>query len=532
MLAALSVGGIAALTIASRSTMSPVLVNGPVYATIVDDKDLLADVLPPPEFILEAHLNSYEVAGAANAQQAGVLAARAEKLRKDFEDRQTYWKDRLAPGEARDLLLGEAASSAREYFSVREQELVPAATAGQFDKARAVVRDRLDPIYAKHRQAIDRCVELATASAASHEKSAAETIATAKATQWGIAGVVGVCVGLVAFLIARSITRPIATLGAAVRTLAAGDLTARAELNQRDELGALAQSLNESIGSVRAIITEAGQASRQVAAAATQIAASGEEMATGLKSQEEQATQVSAAVQQMSASVIEVAKKSADAAGAAEHAGKDASTGGEVVQSTVTEMKGIADQVNQSATAVTDLGKKSEQIGQIIGVINDIADQTNLLALNAAIEAARAGEHGRGFAVVADEVRKLAERTTQATDEVAKSIREIQSETGRAVERINQGTQRVSKGVDLANSAGQALSRIVAGAQSVQAMVQSIAAAAEEQSAASGQIARAVESISSVTRESNQAANQAAQAAADLSTQAEKLNALVGRFKI
>ncbi|MFO0492942.1 MAG: methyl-accepting chemotaxis protein, partial [bacterium] len=212
--------------------------------------------------------------------------------------------------------------------------------------------------------------------------------------------------------------------------------------------------------------------------------------------------------------------------------GKDAHDGGEVVQQTVIEMKGIAQQVNESAGAVSSLGKKSEQIGQIIGVINDIADQTNLLALNAAIEAARAGEHGRGFAVVADEVRKLAERTQKATEEVAQSIREIQTETTTAVSKMQAGTTKVTAGVELAASAGSALSKITASSQNLRAMVQSIAAAAEEQSAASGEIAKNVERINAVTRESTQGATQSASAASQLSAQAETLQQLVGKFKI
>ncbi|MFN9972490.1 MAG: methyl-accepting chemotaxis protein, partial [Phycisphaerae bacterium] len=195
-------------------------------------------------------------------------------------------------------------------------------------------------------------------------------------------------------------------------------------------------------------------------------------------------------------------------------------------------MKAIAEQVNESAASVAMLGKKSEQIGQIIGVINDIADQTNLLALNAAIEAARAGEHGRGFAVVADEVRKLAERTAKATDEVAQSIREIQSDTTSAVAQIESGAERVNKGVELATQAGTSLSTIVESSSKVGSMVQSIAAAADQQAGTSNQIAKSVEEINAITRESTEGASQAAQAAAQLSRQAEELQAVVGRFRV
>ena len=311
-----------------------------------------------------------------------------------------------------------------------------------------------------------------------------------------------------------------------------GDLTKRLNLNRGDEIGALSHWFDTFVDGMNKLIVQIGRVTHEVAGASTEIAAASEEMAAGLSRQQDQAARVSAAVEEMTASVGEVAQKAGAASSAAGASRQDSLGGSDVVEQTVTEIKAIADQVSQSAAAVSTLGKKSEEIGQIIKVINDIADQTNLLALNAAIEAARAGEHGRGFAVVADEVRKLAERTTKATEEVSTSIREIQEQTVNAVERIQAGSARMDHGVELANSAGQALGRISQSSEGLAGMISSIAAAADQQSAASGDIAKSIEQMAAVTRESAQGAGQASEAASLLSQQAEKLRELVGRFQV
>jgi methyl-accepting chemotaxis protein len=314
--------------------------------------------------------------------------------------------------------------------------------------------------------------------------------------------------------------------------MATGDMTARMNGDYRGDLQLIKESINKVGGSLQDALRKVSEAVSATASASSQISSSTEEMAAGAQEQTSQAGEVASAVEEMTKTILENSKNASAAAETAKLARVSAEHGGEVVGETVEGMKRIAGVVNKSAETVKELGKSSDQIGEIIGVIDDIADQTNLLALNAAIEAARAGDQGRGFAVVADEVRKLAERTTKATKEIAGMIKKIQSDTTGAVRSMEEGTHEVERGIELADKAGASLKEIVGVSQKVTDMVTQIAAASEQQSSASEQISKNVEAISTVTNETASGTQQIARAAEDLNRLTDRLQQLVARFTI
>ena len=339
---------------------------------------------------------------------------------------------------------------------------------------------------------------------------------------------------LIVFFLSRGITKPLHEILAVLENVARGegDLTARLTHSAKDELGSLCALFNMFIKKMQGIIESVAQNTVQVASAAHQLYVNAENTATGAEEVASQASTVATASEELSATAAEIAQNCHIAAENSRHANDSALDGAAVVQATVNLMTQIAERVKESARTVAGLGTNSDQIGQIVGTIEDIADQTNLLALNAAIEAARAGEQGRGFAVVADEVRALAERTTRATKEISVMIRSIQQATGNAVSSMEEGVNQVEKGTAEAARSGEALHYILTQIDAVTMQVNQIATAAEQQTTTTNEIARNIHQISSVVMDSTSEAQVSASTASKLASLADDLQRVVGQFKL
>ena len=349
-----------------------------------------------------------------------------------------------------------------------------------------------------------------------------------------MAGVVVIIMAITYFLLRNIVLQPLAKMSDISRDIAKGegDLTKRVPAEGNDEIAHMGKYFNEFIEKLQQMIKKVAHVTDKVASASVELSATAEEISKGTDTLTSRASQTAAAVEEMNATVGQVAQNSGKAASLAQDTVKTAQEGGTVVSSTISGMQQLSEAVSNSATIISDLGKSSDQIGEIVRTIEDIADQTNLLALNAAIEAARAGEQGRGFAVVADEVRKLAERTTKATKEIGDMIRQIQHDTRGAVDSMQQGTQKVTAGVDLVNKTGEALSQIVRMVSESADMIRQIAVASEQQSVATQQIASDIENVAKVTKESSSGAHESAKASQDLSQLAVELQGIVGGFKL
>jgi len=346
--------------------------------------------------------------------------------------------------------------------------------------------------------------------------------------------VVALCVGIcVAIFLSRSISAATHSVLCLAEAVAAGDLTGEnLRVRSHDELGELAIAINKMNDNLKRMLRSISENSLRVASASEELSSSATLQAQGADTQKDQVTRIATAMQEMSTTVQQVSENCLRAAEASSRAAQTAREGGTVVKQALTQMHAIAESVGGSAKEMGELGKSSEHIGRIASVIDDIADQTNLLALNAAIEAARAGEQGRGFAVVADEVRKLAERTTTATKEIAEMIKTIQSGTSAAAKAMEGASLQVEQGVASTERAGDSLQQIIKMSEQVGAMIGNIATGATEQSAATAEINRNMDQIASQVKESTVGAQESAKACQDLSDLASDLQSMVGSFKL
>ena len=309
------------------------------------------------------------------------------------------------------------------------------------------------------------------------------------------------------------------------------DLTKRVPVSGTDEIAQTGEAFNQLMGSLQGIINNVSESADRVRQSAAHMADSTSQVTTASQAQSEAAAAIASTMEQMTVSIDQVAEHANDAYRNSLENDKLSSKGSDVILQVVNDMRRIADTVNQSSQIIQDLGKQSDEINSIVQVIKEIADQTNLLALNAAIEAARAGEQGRGFAVVADEVRKLAERTSQSTNTIAEIVSKIQEGTKNAVSSMETGVTQVNQGVGLAGQAGEAINQISAGAQKVSHTASDISSAIKEQSVASTDIAKNVEKVAQMSDENHAAIQEVASSAQNLEGLASELEGVVRKFK-
>ncbi|UVL46894.1 methyl-accepting chemotaxis protein [Pseudomonas moraviensis] len=348
-----------------------------------------------------------------------------------------------------------------------------------------------------------------------------------------ISTLLALLVGVIAaVIITRQITRPLQETLAVVERIASGDLTQNVTVTRRDELGVLQQGIARMGVTLRDLISGIRDGVTQIASAAEELSAVTEQTSAGVNSQKVETDQVATAMHEMTATVQEVARNAEEASQAAAAADGEAREGDEVVNEAIAQIERLASEVVRSTEAMSVLQQESDKIGSVMDVIKAVAEQTNLLALNAAIEAARAGEAGRGFAVVADEVRGLAQRTQKSTEEIEGLVAGLQNGTQQVSAVMNNSRALTDSSVALTRKAGASLENITRTVSNIQSMNQQIAAAAEQQSAVAEEISRSIINVRDVSEQTAAASDETAASSVELARLGGQLQQMVSHFRV
>ena len=464
-------------------------------------------------------------------ERQGVHEAKIkEQLERLARNEAKYRESRLGAEETR--LLDAYKSSWTAYMALINGKVLPLSRDGRTEAAEDVLYGPALQAFRQAREAINALADYQVERAKRRYDNAQAAYVQMRGLTIGIIVFGLLAAGVLGWWLVGAIRRPLFEMRDVLGKLNSGDLTHQVSYESDDEFGQMANDLNNAVSTQRQMISHVLNTVEQLATAGEELSAVTDQTTRTVSEQRSQTEQVATAMNEMTATVQEVAGNITQTADAAHEADAETQEGATVVQEAVEKINTLAQQIETSAQTIAEVEKNSEAISAVLDVIRGIAEQTNLLALNAAIEAARAGEQGRGFAVVADEVRTLAGRTQQSTEEINEMIEKLQSGSRRAVEVMEQSREQSQSAVEYAARSGDALRTISDAVQKISQMSAQIASAAEEQRAVSEEINRNIVHINDLAEQTASGAEETATASQDLSRMASDLQGLVMQFKV
>ncbi|HVK99928.1 MAG TPA: methyl-accepting chemotaxis protein [Dongiaceae bacterium] len=523
--------GMAGFALMSRQLLDGVKVNGATYQKIVLVKDLVADILPPPEYIIESHLSVLQMMATRNKVKQQAWMDNLDRVEKEFRARHEFWlQDKILKPELKQQITEAVYKPAEDYYRVLHDEFLPPMQKGQLSDAK-IAFNKLDELYNQHRKAVDTLVADSLAEQAAIEQQTRAAVEHFESLMLSILVVSIVLVSGIVMVILQGLRRrfggePV-QVEQVLQKVTAGDFSGRGlQPVQASEQSLLGQAvvmrnhLRQLLGSFADMAVELDRS----AGGMQKDAHRGEQDA---QVQQDDARTMAAAIEELSVSIDQLSRNSSQQLVLAQSATRESGAGRQMVQQCGQVLQRLCAFVQKLAENVQRLNDNSKRIESITLTIKDVAEQTNLLALNAAIEAARAGESGRGFAVVADEVRSLSARTRQSTHEIDNIVARIRDEVNLIVGAVDEGVRLSNQGMQSMEQASQSIDHLQQGAQELEAHSQTVAAALAQQNQATQTLAR---DVSDIANRAQQQAAQARTATASAQQLADMANSMTGQL--
>lgn len=515
----------------SFKTLNDLKINGLTYQHIIQGKDLVADILPPPEYIIESYLVSLRLLQSEQSLHPSLIA-QLNTLKKAYDARHAYWKNEILSPEISRKLLIEAHQPAQTFYQIVFENFIPAIERGDKNAANAAVT-HMNQAYEAHRQAIDQVVQMANERVAQNETAARQQIASASALMVVALAITVAVTVLVAMLISHSVTAPLIEMNQVMNEIErSNDFTRRVAVHTEDEVGQTFITFNKLIATLQNSLADMLSVVKQNEVASVEMHQSSVVLAQIAQHGNNSATEIHSAVLHIQDQIDGITAQSAKAGLMTVKSGQEAATMAQQFKLSIAHIHSLTESVEKAATQVFTLAESSSSISLVVAEINKIAAQTNLLALNAAIEAARAGESGRGFAVVADEVKKLAEIVAQLTHSISFKIEDLQTASTASTVMMKNVKDEMSVTMQLSQSAAQAMSHIESDAQSVAEMVEGIQQMASASQTSSRGIVDQVGNVAQLIENANIAANHTTNSADLICNISMQIGSVVDRFKI